>query len=136
ISNPGLYTHIYSSKSDGTEFYFVKNNEVSDSVPHYVKVTDPTVVIPTPADEIAYNGDNLKLSDKSSLPKMPEGDSGYKREKYDRKHYKATMSFLNRVKPHREKISRRLIASLNLENSPSGKEKTYAYKRSEKENAS
>jgi hypothetical protein len=67
---------------------------------------------------------------------MPEGDSGYKREKYDRKHYKATMSFLNRVKPHREKISRRLIASLNLENSPSGKEKTYAYKRSEKENAS
>lgn len=136
ISNPALYTHTYSSKEDGTEFYFVKNNLVSESVPHYVKVTDPTVVIPPSADDIAYHGDNLKLQDKSSLKGLTDGDSLFKDEKYDRKHYKATISFFNRVKSSRESISRRLIASLNLKNAPSGKAKTYAYKRSEKENSS
>lgn len=136
ISNPALYTHTYSSKTDGTEFYFVKNNVVSESVPHYVKVTDPTVVVPTSADDIAYHGDNLKLQDKSSLKGLTDGDSLFKDEKYDRKHYKATISFFNRVKSSRERISRRLIASLNLENAPSGKAINYAYKRSEKEKAS
>ncbi|MBQ9221138.1 hypothetical protein, partial [Succinivibrio sp.] len=66
-----------------------------------------------------------------------DGDDGFfHEEKYDRKRYVASLSFMDRLKIPREKISPRLIASLNLENAPSGKAKTYAYKRSEKEKAS
>ena len=130
ISNPALYTHTYSSKTDGTEFYFVKNSEVSETVPHYVKVTDPTVIVP-PADETAYYGGGLKLNNSSKSGLFLDGDGFFHEEEYDRKYYKATLSFMDRLKGRRERISRRLIASLNLDNDPSGNAKTYAYKSSE-----
>lgn len=130
ISNPALYTHTYSSKSDGTEFYFVKNSEVSETVPHYVKVTDPTVIVP-PADETAYHGGGLNLNNPSKSGLFLDGDVFFHEEEYDRKRYVASLSFMDRLKSPRERISSRLIASLNLNNEPSGKAKTYAYKRSE-----
>lgn len=153
ISEPALYTHTYSSKEDGTEFYFVKNNEVSVSAPHFVKVTDPTVIVPS-TEDISYHGDNLKLYEKPLYGDISDVRSQFKDEnyygkfkvemydgklkddKYECKRYKATLSFMDRVKINRERISPRLIASLHLEHEPSERAKTYAYKRSEKEKAS
>ena len=135
ISNPAVYTHNYSSKSDGTEFYFVKNSEVSETVPHYVKVTDPTVIIP-PADETAYHGGGLKLNNPSKSGLFLDGDDGFfHEEKYDRKRYVASLSFMDRLKIPRERISRRLIASLNLKTEPEDRTKKYASRKAEKENA-
>ena len=134
ISNPALYTHNYSSKADGTEFYFVKNSEVSASVPHYVKVTDPTVIVP-PADETAYHGGGLKLNNPSKSGLFLDGDGLFHEEEYDRKRYVASLSFMDRLKGRREKISPRLIASLNLKTEPEDRTKKYASRKAEKENA-
>ncbi|WP_295355368.1 filamentous hemagglutinin N-terminal domain-containing protein [uncultured Succinivibrio sp.] len=135
ISEPALYTHTYSSKTEGTEFYFVKNNEASLTVPHYVKVIDPTVRIPA-TEDISYHGDNLKLYEQPRYVDISDAEPQFKDEKYECKRYKATLSFMDRVKINREMISPRLIASLHLDNEPSERAKTYAYKRSEKEKTS
>ena len=134
ISNPALYTHTYSSKADGTEFYFVKNSEVSETVPHYVKVTDPTVIVP-PADGTAYHGGGLNLNNPSKSGLFLDGDGLFHEEEYDRKHYVASLSFMDRLKGRREKISPRLIASLNLKTEPEDRTKKYASRKAEKENA-
>ncbi|MDY6470578.1 MAG: hypothetical protein SPK70_05885, partial [Succinivibrio dextrinosolvens] len=85
-----------------------------------------------PADETAYHGGGLKLNNSSKSGLFLDGDDVFfHEEEYDRKHYVASLSFMDRLKRPREKISPRLIASLNLDNEPSGNTKTYAYKRSE-----
>lgn len=135
ISEPALYTHTYSSKTECTEFYFVKNNEDSLTVLHYVKVIDPTVIIPA-TEDISYHVDNLKLYELLHYGDISDAEPQFKDEKYECKRYKATLTFMGRVKINRERISPRLIASLHLDNEPLERAKTYAYKRSEKEKAS
>jgi len=64
-----------------------------------------------------------------------DGNGLFHEEEYDRKHYVATLSFMDRLKGHRERISRRLIASLNLKTEPEDRTKKYASRKAEKENA-
>ncbi len=140
IEEIGVYTHSYSSKTDGTQFYFVKNDRASDRADHYVSVIDRTVIVP-PQNKETDNGHGLfdgSFNDSkfSLFNSYLHGDDKYQDEDYDHKSYSASLSFYNRIKHRKERISGRLLASLDLNNAPSGGIRTYAYNNKSKKKTS
>ncbi|MBQ3678836.1 MAG: filamentous hemagglutinin N-terminal domain-containing protein [Succinivibrio sp.] len=140
IEETGVYTHTYSSKADGTQFYFVKNDKAADSADHYVKVIDRTIIIPPHNEEtdnshMPRNG-SLTDTEYSLFNSYLYGDDKYRDEDYDHKSYSASLSFYNRIKHSKERISGRLLASLDLNSAPSGGSRTYAYNNQSKKKTS
>ncbi len=132
ILDPKIYRHTYRSKENGTRFYFVKNGKNSFSEDHNVEIIDRFVPPPVIPDTKEY----AISQNRKSSPAFEDylKSSGRNLDDiYDYKSYRATLSFFNRIKESRPRISNLLLASLNLDNAQSqGTTLAYSGKNQEK----
>ncbi len=137
IKEPGSYFHDYSSKADGTVFYFVKDGALSGTARHSVNIT----FTPVPKTKDSGKGQTVLPSEKQSLHSIPEdirhlslneeetnlreGQDFQRKTRYSRKNHISVLSFYSALKRNQPLFSESLLTSLNLDGAGSQKNTEY-----------
>ncbi len=140
ISDPGSYFHDYTSKPEGTQFYFVKDGKLSGTARHSINITftplpekKPDTKKNVPAEnrkEVKHAVSISESEDVEELHSVPEdmlhlslneeelnlraGQDFQRKNRYSRKNHISVLSFYSAMKGSQPLFAETFLASLNL----------------------
>ncbi len=138
IANPGSYFHDYTSKPEGTLFYFVKDGRLEGSARHSVNITftplpekksESIKAQPKASDDMprfSLNEEMLNLSLNEEEQNLREGQDFQRKTRYSRKNHISVLSFYSSLKGSHPLFAESLLASLNLDGAQSQKNTEYS----------